>query len=284
MERINPKSVFGGTKNEQVDFEIAFTAFIVTIVLSTSTNDPGYRFLSILVILMSGLTLLRKMAVSNQHAPAQPLLEWTMPFILTITIVSSIHVFLAVGTFIIGVLGWDISAIYISGPFVPLSFLAIFLLHEKIFHDASLYLAILGYNAAVKAERANSRLTDNVKDWFLFYVAQLASVSNSPNIPPELTELDDERQSYQSKSIIGLFLFGMLIFTILWMFVSWLFGSFVLNLLFLLMVFFVKYPIQFWYSRFGLARFPLERFGWFDYVIIALGLLISNLTILPIYA
>jgi hypothetical protein len=45
MEKIDPATIFESERSDQVDFEIAFTAHVVTIVPSVPVNDFGYSLL-----------------------------------------------------------------------------------------------------------------------------------------------------------------------------------------------------------------------------------------------
>lgn len=284
MEKINPGTVFGNERSDQVDFEIAFTAFVVTIVLSIPADDIGYVLLKGLVISLSGLTLLRKMAVSNQHGPSEPILRWTMPFIQAITVLATVHIFLEAGKVLSTELGLSVSPVVAAAPFIPLFVLGVFGFHEKVTRDASLYIGLLSYNASKRAEEAEIfGLTESLDDWFLDHAGQFVSFSNSTAIPPELSWLEYRGDSEASPPLLGVFAVGMAGYILIWVVISWVFGSSILNLVFLAFVFLTKYPIQFWYSRFGLARFTSDRSGWFDASIILIGLIAANLTILPRY-
>lgn len=284
MERIDPETVFGSERSDQVDFEITFTALIVTVVLSVPANDFGYTLLKALVISLTGLTLLRKMAVSNQHGPAEPVLRWTMPFIQAITVVATVHILLEAGRVLSTELGLQISPVVVAAPFIPVFVLGVFAFHEKVTKDASLYIALLSYNAAERAEEIEifGYATD-LDDWFLNKASLFVSFSNSNSIPPELNWLIHRIDAEVSPSLLRLLALGLTGYVLIWILVSWIFGSSVLNLVFLGFVFLMKYPVQFWYSRFGLARFTLDRSGWLEASIIVLGLIAANLTILPRY-
>lgn len=284
MEKIDPATIFGSERSDQVDFEIAFTAFVVTVVLSVSVNDFGYTLLKALVISLSGLTLLRKMAVSNHHASSGPVLRWSMPFIQAITLVATVHIFLEVGAALTDQFSMPISPVLIASPLIPLFVLGVFGFHEKVTKDASLYIALLSHNTSKRAEEAELfGLTEGLDDWFLDQAGLFVTFSNSENIPAELAWLEHRVDSKASPSLLKLFAVGAAGYALIWLLIVWVFGSTALNLIFLFFTFFTKYPIQFWYSRFGLARFTSERSGWVDALIILLGLLAANLTILPRY-
>ncbi|MDT3437949.1 hypothetical protein [Haloarcula sp. 1CSR25-25] len=284
MERIDPGTVFGSERSDKVDFEIAFTAFVVTVVLSFPVNDLGYTVLKALVISLSGLTLLRKMAVSNQHGPSEPVLRWTMPFIQAITLVATVHIFLEAGAYLAAKLPLSLSPVVAAAPLIPLFVLGVFGFHEKVTKDASLYIALLSHNASKRAEDAEIfGLTEELDDWYLDKAGLFVAFSNSTAIPSELSWLKHRVDSEASPQLLGVFAVGIAGYALIWLLVSWVFGASVLNLVFLFFIFFVKYPIQFWYSRFGLGRFTSDRSGWFDALIILLGLLAANLTILPRY-
>jgi len=284
MEKIDPVTIFGSERSEQVDFEIAFTALIVTIVLSVPVSDFGYSLLKALVISLSGLTLLRKMAVSNQHASSRPVLRWSMPFIQAITLVATVHIFLEAGIVLTDQFSMPISPVLIASPLIPLFVLGVFSFHEKVTKDASLYIALLSHNASKRTEEAELfGLTEGLDDWFLDQAGLFVTFSNSENIPAELAWLEHRVDSKASPPLLKLFSVGVFGYALVWLLIVWIFGSTALNLIFLFFIFFTKYPIQFWYSRFGLARFTSERSGWVDALIILLGLLAANLTILPRY-
>lgn len=285
MERIDPETVFGCERSDQVDFEIAFTALVVTIILSIPVDDLEYTILKALVISLSGLTLLRKMAVSNQHGPSEPVLRWTMPFIQAITLVATVYIFLEAGAYLTTQFSLTVSPVIVAAPFIPLFVLGVFGFHEKVTKDASLYIALLSYNASKRAEDAEVfGLTEELDDWFLDQAGLFVAFSNSTAIPPDFAWLEHRVDSEASPRLLGVFAVGLAGYALIWLLVSWIFGSSMLNLVFLFFIFFVKYPIQFWYSRFGLARFTSNRSGRFDVLIILLGLLAANLTILPRYA
>lgn len=284
MKKIDPDIVFGSERGDQVDFEIAFTALVVTVVLSVPVNDFGYTLLKALVISLSGLTLLRKMAISNQHASSGPVLRWSMPFIQAITLVAMVHIFLEVGAALTDQFPMPISPVLIASPLIPLFVLGVFGFHEKMTKDASLYIALLSHNTSKRAEEAELfGLTEGLDDWFLDQAGLFVTFSNSENIPPELAWLEHRVDSKASPPLLKLFAVGAAGYALIWLLIAWVFGSTALNLIFLFFIFFTKYPIQFWYSRFGLARFTSERSGWVDALIILLGLLAANLTILPRY-
>lgn len=284
MERIEPSTVFPAEHTDRVDFEIAFTALVVTTVLSIPTTDFGYKLLKALVILLSGLTLLRKMAVTNQHSPSEPTLRWTMPFIEAITVVATTHLLLEAGASTTEQFALNISPIVIAAPLIPIFMLAVFGLHERVFGDASLYLALLSHNAAKKAEDSSLfGYSEELRDRFLDSAVVFVMFSNSSSIPPELGWLEYRGESEATPSFVPIIVVGLLGYGLIWAITAWLFGSSVPNIVFLLFVFLLKYPIQFWYSRFGLARFMPDRSGWVDALVVFLGLVVANMTILPRY-
>ncbi|NIC00223.1 hypothetical protein [Halobacterium sp. R2-5] len=284
MEKLDPNTVFDNERSDQVDFEIAFTAFVVTIVLSVSGNDFGYTVLKALVISLSGFTLLRKMAVSNQHTSPDKVLRWTMPFIQAITLVALVQIFMQFGALVVQQFSLPLSPVVVASPLVPMFFVGVFAFHEKVTKDASIYLALLCYNASERAREADIfGLTNDLDDWCLNHAAIFVTFSNSESIPPELAWLEHRVESEASPPLYGLFAVGAVGYVLIWLLISWALGSAVLNLVFLFFIFFTKYPIQFWYSRFGLARITPDRSGWIDGLIVLLGLLAANLTILPRY-
>jgi hypothetical protein len=224
------------------------------------------------------------MAISNQHASSGPVLRWSMPFIQAITLVAMVHIFLEVGAALTDQFPMPISPVLIASPLIPLFVLGVFGFHEKMTKDASLYIALLSHNTSKRAEEAELfGLTEGLDDWFLDQAGLFVTFSNSENIPPELAWLEHRVDSKASPPLLKLFAVGAAGYALIWLLIAWVFGSTALNLIFLFFIFFTKYPIQFWYSRFGLARFTSERSGWVDALIILLGLLAANLTILPRY-
>lgn len=284
MERLDPNIVFGSERSDKVDFEIAFTAFLITIVLSFPTNDSGYNILKFLLISLSGLTLLRKMAVSNEHAPSNPVLRWTTPFIQAIILVATVYIFLEIGEYFTIVLPISVSPVVVATLIIPLFVIGTFGFHERVTKDASLYLALLSYNASRKAEDvAILGLSEGLEEWLLDNGARFVSFSNSDSIPSELAWLEHRVEAEVSPRFLRIFGIGLAGYALIWIGISWIFGSSMLNAIFLIFIFFIKYPIQFWYSRFGLARLTPDRGGWIDTSIVLIGLLVANLSILPRY-
>lgn len=281
MERISPTTVFNGEHADQVDFEIAFTAVVVTVVLSTPSHNSGYALLKGLTISLSCLTLIRRMAVSNRHSDYEPVIRWTMPFIIAITIVATVHLFLQAGAFIVSTFELMYSPVVLAAPFIPLFIVGVFGFHERVFGDASLYLALLCYNTAIGAEESQFPKVD---EWFLDKAGEFVDFSNSDSIPSELGWLKHRVETDTSFPILPVIVVGLLGYGIVWLAVSWIFGSSTLNLIFLVFVFFVKYPIQFWYSRFGLAKLTPDRSWVVDLLVILLGLFAANIAILPRYS
>lgn len=288
MDRIDPEAIFESEQSNQADFEIAFTAVVVTAVLATPVTGSGYTLLKALAISLSGLTLLRKMAVSNKHRDAKPVLQWTMPLILSITLISLIHLFIEMSAFIETTLNLPTDPVVIASAFIPIFVFGVFVAHEFVFHDTNMYLALLCHNAAVKADEWHllgrfKDTGDELREMFLNKGRVFVTASKSQAIPPELEPLRQRERETATPSFAPLLIFAVVGYGAVWGTMSWIFGSRMLNIIFLGLIFLLKYPVQFWYSRFGLASFTSDRAGWIEVLVVFLGLLVANMTILPRY-
>jgi|GEM_PF-3931788 len=284
MDAIDPNKVFGDDRTTQADFEIAFTAVVITIVLAVPSNTAGYQLLKSLVILLSIITLVRRMAVSNNHRDSDPVLKWTMPLILTITTVAFTHLFLEGAVFLISTFKVPVSPISVAAFFIPVFVAVVFVFHEIVLHDANLYLALLCQQGAARASEFPLFGADEwLPDWFLNKGSGFAQASNAEVIPPALSWLEHRVETDVSPNALPFAVVGLIGYGAIWAIVSLVFGSRGLTLLFLVFVFALIYPVQFWFSRFGLARFTPERTGWINPLVSLLGLIVAHWTILPEY-
>ena len=282
--RIDPNEIFSEDDSNRVDFEIAFAALVITGILALpSVSD--YPLLKGIVVSLSGLTLIRKMAVSNEYRSSEPILGATMPFILSITAVSLTFFFLEMGRILVVAFNLQFSPVIVAVAIIPLFTTFVFLAQEWVFHDANLYLALLANNGAVKA--ANMRffgVEEWAPDWFRRRAGLLVTTSRSDSIPQELRRIENYNEKLKQPNFVPLIVTGVLGYGAIWVLVNWIFGFEIVGILFLIFIYILLYPVRFWYSRFGLARFSTETSGWRNLLLIALGLTVAYSTILPNYA
>lgn len=281
-DKIDPEEVFQTDTGNEADFEIAFTTLVATAVLSTPIDSNTYNLMKGSVVLLTALTLIRKMAIENEHKPPDAVLHRTIYLIQIITYLAMTHLLLQLGYLLSDTITESIPPIAYTAGVTPVFVLAIFGMHRRIFGDLGLYLGILSYNVS-GAARENPIIPDAWDDWLVEQAGIFVSTSASQDIPKTIRWLehypeDDSKGPRKSLLFLALAAYGTL-----WAIFTFVFGTGFLTLLFLVMLIFLQYPVAFWYSRYGLARYTSDRGGKVDLVSITITLLAIHYIMIPGY-
>ena len=217
MDAIDPTDVFEDDRTTQADFEIAFTAVIITMVLAVPSNTAGYQLSKGLVILLSIITLVRRMAVSNNHRKPDTVLKWTMPLILSITTVAFTHLFLEAAAFFISTFELSISPILITAFFIPLFIAVVFVFHEIVLHDANIYFALLCHQGAARASELQFfGVEKGLSDYFLDQGSEFIQYSRAETIPAAFGSLEHRVEKNSSTNWVPLVILGSISYGAIW--------------------------------------------------------------------
>ena len=147
-DRINMSEIFDSSPRESVSFEIAFTAFFATLVLSvppTSTLLDSFAWISAIGLLF--LTLVRRMAIDHRWIKPRKVMDRTMGYILYMTVFGVYYVSLSLGeTTSTG----GMSVYFVAAIILYLTSTASLIGYEVLFQDLFLWGAIGGYNRQIK--------------------------------------------------------------------------------------------------------------------------------------
>jgi hypothetical protein len=178
--------VFDKNQVESADFEIAFTATLTTIVLSTAsgTTVPSFvmKFTSVTLII---ITVLRRMAVSSRFANEDGLLSITMPPIEFLTIITFFYLFYTPAEFISTSLALNQHTLLIAALLIPELIIFLIVFQELIFKN---YMIWWGGFALGKAENTEKRIV-RIFGGFLALIAFKTSLID--NLPAELDEAQE---------------------------------------------------------------------------------------------
>lgn len=278
VSEIPPEDVFPSEDTPNVDFEIAFTALLATVTLSTSIPTEYPTVIEFFAYSLLLFTLIRRMAVTNSVAENSHILEGTRTLVLAFsytliisqlnTIATIIHQALNVAT---------VSMLLVI--LVLLLFLTWLLIQEIVFGDLSIYLAMISNNAAFRAE---DTIFSPLSEYFIDSATRLATLSKAEYPPTPIANLQGDSVQTPRNRIYAL---GFLVTSIIVFYGTfWLFLSFSSNSLseasvFLVSALLIQYPVDFLYSRYGAVGFYRGRSGLSMFLPVGLGTLISILFI-----
>lgn len=274
---IDPKEVFNSYETNSVDFEIAFSAFVATTVLSFPRPTTSYTIIKLLAISLLGLTLVRRIGVTNSFTNSDSIADLTTPAILVISYLCFLYIFEIFAKSIAGMLPGHFDHVFLMGFLVPVSYLLLFFIQEIMFQDLFIYGALISIN--------NYAETDNpiFQEGFRKMAVQALNASFAKDaIPAELRWIHHlgEPESL-SPTIWDKFGFwsGMILVSVffvgLWTITAILFGDVFVTIAVLIAAYFVSVMVNFWYSRYGLTPIRSERPAKFDMIIFLVGFLIA---------
>lgn len=147
-DRIQTSELFETSTRETVGFEVTFTAFVATAVLSVppteSLLDPIGRAVGILLL---GVTLIRRLTIDNQFAPQERIFYRTTRYILYLTFAGLLYVSISFSE----ILSQYIPiGVYVLAGLLSILFVFAFTFgYEYVFRDFMFWSAVVFYNRQV---------------------------------------------------------------------------------------------------------------------------------------
>jgi hypothetical protein len=179
---------------ESADFEIAFTATLATIVLSsTPISQVSAVVLKIISISLIMITLVRRMAISSRFADSDKLLKYTMLPIEFLTIVILFYFFYSPSEFIASVLSLNQNPLVISALLIPETIMILMILQELVFKNYMIWWAGFAFGQAINSENRLIKVTGGLIGLTAFKTSLIK------NLPEELEEMQDIVDEIESK-------------------------------------------------------------------------------------
>lgn len=272
VARIDPDEVFNIGDASGVEFEIAFTALISTLTLSTSqpTQSPVLNVFAILLLL---LTILRRMAVSNELVDLTHILRGSRGLVLPLSyvlLISQLNILSQAGSRLLPI----ISPTIVLFTTVILLFVVWIIIQEILFADLSIYLSVICNNAAYTAQ---DTVFKPLTPYFQDMTRRFLSYSVISEFPGPLSNIEpkaDTTPRNQKYVLIFLLISTPLVFGFGGIGLSILSGDLFSSIVVFISAFFIQYPVDFLYSRYGAVGFYTNRSGWDMFATILFGSLL----------
>lgn len=287
--------VFDKKPLESADFEIAFTATLVTIVLATLSGvNISASILKPISILLIFITLFRRMAVSGRFTNQTQLLSITMPVIEFLTVLVVFHLFYTPSKLLTSQIAIIDDPFLLVTILIPEAVLLMVVLQEMIFKNYMIWWGGFALGQAGNSDNVIVKLAGGLIAFFAFRTTLVNE------LPEELTEakefvgrinkslneeLDEFDVQITTETVIRtwkawVFLFSLLIlgtlFLLLALVLSLVLGSLYRLFLLSFSILFVRHIVRFYYLAYGL---PHEGHVYYDRVGYSLGTFIINVIV-----
>lgn len=186
--------IFDKNTLESADFEIAFTATLATIVItSTPISQVSSVVLKIISISLIMITLVRRMAVSSRFTDSDEILKYTMLPIEFLTIVILFYFFYSPSEFIVSILSLNQDPMVISALLIPETIMIFMILQELLFKNYMIWWAGFSFGQAISSENRLIKVTGG----FIGLIAFKTSLIR--DLPEELEEMQEIVDNIESK-------------------------------------------------------------------------------------
>lgn len=185
--------IFNKNTLESADFEIAFTATLATIVLtSTPISQVSAVVLKIISISLIMITLVRRMAVSSRFVTGDDILSYTMLPIEFLTMMILFYFFYSPSEFIISSLSLNQNPVVISALLIPETIMVLMILQELLFKNYMIWWAGFAFAQAINSK---SRLIKTTGGLIGFVAFKTSLIENLPEELEEMQDIVDEIES-----------------------------------------------------------------------------------------
>lgn len=255
------------------DFEIAFSATLATVVLTTLSGEQIPIFiLKLISVALIFITLIRRMAVGGRFTNETKLLSLTMPLIEFLTILVVFHLFYAPARFIVE------STTLLPDPFIlmaliiPESIILLIVLQELTFKNYMIWWSGFTFGKAISAENTVIRSIGGLTSFFAFRASLVEDVpeeldgiqkyvnevADGTTTILESLELDIPANDVIRTSQAGVFILVSGVFLAMVLLLayalSFVIGTFSQLFLLLFSVFFIRHFVRFYYLAYGLPH------------------------------
>lgn len=169
-----------------VDFEIALTATLATIVLATlGTGRVDSDLMKVVAILLLLLTLMRRMVVTSRYRKEDWFLKISLIPLELLIILVFFHSFYALSEVVSTVLNLTTSTLFLTAVLIPETIIFLIVLQEILFGNYMIWWGSYSMALAVKTDNQFNRVIGGATSMLALWV------SMEDELPEELDEVQE---------------------------------------------------------------------------------------------